>query len=95
MVLISCAPQQARPRLAQLNPAMMSAACLRGPELPSLPPCPQYFVDRERERRTRERGGGELDEARLKEAAADKWKEAVLAAVMDLKAAQVGKHRVQ
>jgi hypothetical protein len=45
---------------------------------------------RERERRVRERGGGDLDEARLREAAGDKWKEAVQAAVSDLKAAQVG-----
>jgi len=88
MVLLGVAPTLARPRLSQISPAMMSAACLRGPELPSLPPCPPSFTDKERERR--EKGGGELDEGQLREAAAEKWREALQAAVMDLKAAQVG-----
>lgn len=46
LVLISVAPNLARPRLAQLTPAMMQGACIRGPDLHSLPPCPQAFIDR-------------------------------------------------
>jgi hypothetical protein len=41
----------------------------------------------------RERGGTEVDESLLRAAAADKWKEAVQAAVSDLKAAQVHARR--
>jgi hypothetical protein len=47
-----------------------------------------FVHPRERERRVRERGG-DVDEARLREAAGDRWKEAVQAAGTDLKAAQV------
>lgn len=42
----------------------------------------------------RERGG-DVDEARLVQAANDRWKEAVQAAVSDLKAAQVSGEGVQ
>jgi hypothetical protein len=46
LVLLQVAPMLGRARLGQLTPAMMQGACLRGPDLLSLPPCPQAFIDR-------------------------------------------------
>jgi hypothetical protein len=46
MVLLQSAPNLVRPKLVQLGPALTSVACLRGPDLAGLPPCPQAFIDR-------------------------------------------------
>jgi hypothetical protein len=48
MVLLQSAPNLVRPKLVQLQlaPALTAVACLRGPDLAGLPPCPQPFIDR-------------------------------------------------
>lgn len=97
MFLMQLFPALAKVRVPALLPAMVAAACTRGPELAALPPVPQSFWDREweaRERAARERAArGQAPEAvpedKWKEGVAERWREALLAAVADLKVAQV------
>jgi hypothetical protein len=91
-------PQLAKARVPALLPSMVAAACLRGPELNALPGVPAALWEREQQRRNREASqraarGGEgqlLPEEKWREQVNDKWREQVLAAVADLKVAQVG-----
>lgn len=100
MFLMQLFPSLAKARVPALLPAMVSAACTRGPELAALPACPPAFWERERERRDkelrdrRERGQAAdvAAEDKWREAVADKWREQLMAAVADLKTAQVTQH---
>lgn len=97
MYIMQLFPVLTKARLPALLPSMLSAACMRGPEVAALPPVPAGFRERERERRERggarpPGGGDNTNTAGVggeDESVADKWREAVLSAVADLKTAQV------
>eukprot|EP00882_Tetradesmus_deserticola_P008294 GHRQ01008744.1.p1 GENE.GHRQ01008744.1~~GHRQ01008744.1.p1 ORF type:complete len:305 (+),score=150.46 GHRQ01008744.1:160-1074(+) len=97
MFLMQLFPQLAKARAPALLPSMVAAASLRGPELSALPGVPAALWQREQQRRDREASlraarGGEgqlLPEEKWREQVNDKWREQVLAAVADLKVAQV------
>jgi hypothetical protein len=101
MFMMQLFPQLAKARVPALLPSMVAAACLRGPELNALPGVPAALWEREQQRRDREASqraarGGEgqmLPEEKRREQVNDKWREQVLAAVADLKVAQVGLNR--
>jgi hypothetical protein len=92
----------ARTKIPQLIPLMLATACLWGPELNALPGVPAALWEREQQRRDREvtaraargDGGQMLPEEKWREQVNDKWREQVLAAVADLKVAQVGRSLV-
>jgi hypothetical protein len=98
MFLMQLFPQFAKQHVPRLLPSMVAAACLRGPELSALPGVPAALWEREQQRRDREAKvlaakkleAQLLPEEKWKEQVNDKWREQVLAAVADLKVAQVG-----
>eukprot|EP00879_Flechtneria_rotunda_P005042 GHRR01005319.1.p1 GENE.GHRR01005319.1~~GHRR01005319.1.p1 ORF type:complete len:3477 (+),score=1416.33 GHRR01005319.1:1112-11542(+) len=97
MFLIQLFPALAKARVPAMVPSMIAAVCQRGPDISALPGPPPAFWEHERlrlereqmERREKGLAAGPGADSRWHEQVQDKWREALLGAIQDLKIGQV------